>query len=364
MSPDVVVVGGGLPGLRAAARLRAAGVDALLVEARGDVGRGASGAGHGVAYAGLPEHPWRLVASLGAAEAGALLRFARRGVDALDQLGALERTGVVWAATEAVREPSEVARSVDALRALGLDATALDADAVAAATGVPKLGPGFRVADEGLVDLDAARAALRDAAGPLRLATRVTGLGADGDRLVVHTCEGAVRAHAVVLAAEAGLRDLHPLFADTLSLVREAAVVTRGGTLRGGLRAGFGWTVARPVRDGVLVAGCRWASPHLEEGEADDTAIHPGVQAKLEGFARDVLGADAVVESRAWIQAHGCDGLPLVGPLPDDPRVLVLGGFAGHEATLGLAAADAVVDGLLTGRADVPRCLSSFRFLP
>lgn len=363
---DVIVVGAGLPGLAAAQRLRQGGAEVLVLERRPGPLQGVSGRGHGLAWAGLPEHPWRIEASLGRDEASALYRFASEGLDALAALGALRRTGMVWASTETTREPSEVERSVEALARLGLRVTALDATGVARATGAVGLGPGFHRPEEGEVDLERLHEALALPPEALRTGVEVLALGVEGDALSVHTPLGVVRGHALVLAAEAGLRTLHPFFGDTLSLVREQALVVAGGpTLHTPLRAGFGWTVARRVGPDTLVAGCRWASPHLEEGEADETLTSPAVQARLEGFAATFLpGTGPVLARRAWIQAHGCDGLPLIGPLPDNPRIAVCAGFAGHESTLGVRAGLAVAEGLLTGRAEgVPRCLSSQRFL-
>lgn len=367
---DVLVIGGGVPGLAAALDLARAGVRVRLIEARGGVGEGASGRTHGLAYAGLTEHPWRLVASLGAAEAGALLGFADRGLRELEALGVLERTGVVWAAVEPEREPAELEQSAEALGALGREAVLLSAREVATRTGASGLGPGLLTPDEGMVEPARLVGVLREAAKAagvgLSTHTPADAVGPRGEVLEVRAGTTTFGADAVVLAAEDGLRKLHPIFADTLTPVREQAVLLDAPVrLKCPLRAGFGWTVARPSVEGTVVSGARFASPTLEEGERDDTTVSAAVQARLDGFGERFLPGTGPARRRwSWITAHGCDGLPLVGPLPTDPRIVVLAGFAGHESTLGLAAGRAAARGLLDGTTQgVPRCLSTFRFL-
>ena len=81
------------------------------------------------------------------------------------------------------------------------------------------------------------------------------------------------------------------------------------------------------------------------------------------GLAEALAGAE-VSHRWAWIQDHSCDGLPLVGPLPGDPRLVACTGFNGNLTGLPVRAARAVVDGLLAGRsAGAPRLLSPTRMV-
>ena len=131
-------------------------------------------------------------------------------------------------------------------------------------------------------------------------------------------------------------------------------------------RAGQGWTCWRVDDDGVRVSGARWASPHLEVGERDASVIVPSIQSKLEGFARQRLGLDGpVVERWAWVFAQSPDGLPVVGPLPGDPRLVGCVGFGATPLGLEVAAARSVAEGLLEGEGEVevPWMLSSRRIV-
>ncbi|MCB9679955.1 MAG: FAD-binding oxidoreductase [Alphaproteobacteria bacterium] len=368
---DVVVVGAGLPGLAAATWLARSGASVLLVEAAHHAGAGTSGRAPGLVYRGIVEHPWRLAASLGDGGVADLYRLSEEGIALLEGFVPVQRRGLVWAAVEPDREPAELAASQQVLARLGVDAVPLSPDAADAHTGAQGLGPGMYVADEGWVEpaaaVDAFAAAARAAGAVLAGGCTVHTATPDGDRLAVVTSCGVVAAEAVVLAAESGLQALGGYFDDTIQPVREAAIVLDGDhPPTCGLRAGFGYTTARPLPDGrLLLAGCRWATPHLETGETDASVVAPRVRERLEATAaRFFPHTGPVAAAWSWITAASCDGLPIVGPLPGDARRLVCAGFAGHEATLGLRAARAVVDGLLTGTAPgVPSAWSSHRFL-
>lgn len=111
---------------------------------------------------------------------------------------------------------------------------------------------------------------------------------------------------------------------------------------------------------GTLV-GARWATPHLEVGETDPTAS-PRVHTMLARLARQDFDLP-VGASVAGIVAESCDGLPIVGPIPGRPRVVVCVGFGAAGLTWGFGAAAAVVDGLLGRAGDpVPPALSTARF--
>ena len=115
---------------------------------------------------------------------------------------------------------------------------------------------------------------------------------------------------------------------------------------------------------GALVAtGARWATPHLEVGETEPVA-EPRVTAMLERLTIAEFPSAEHRSTRVGIVGEGCDGLPLVGPLPGRPRVVACLGFGGFGLLAAWASANALADELLgLPGARVPRCLRVTRFV-
>lgn len=367
---DVIVLGATLHGLAAACWLAESGASVRVLERRAALLDVSTARAPGLLHTGLTEHPWRLVNALGADQAGALYRFGAEGLALLEQLTEVSRGGVLWAAVDE-REPDELRRSHAAWRSLGISSELLSPDQVDAAAHGAHFGPGLLRPDEGSFDPAAAAlqlAARASAAGAhLHLGVRALSLATPNDVIAVHTDAGPYTAELVLLAAEADLCTLDPYFHDKLFPVREQALLLPGGPrLPYALRAGFGYTTALSTAEGLQLAGCRWATPHLETGERDDTHTTPAVQERLKATARRFFPAHAAAPSRrwSWITAHTCDGLPLLGPLPGLPRVVVCAGFSGNDPCLGLRAARAAVDGICTGEAPgVPSLFYAHRFV-
>lgn len=367
---DVLILGGGLPGLAAACWLAEAGVDVLLVERRARLTDVASARAPGLLHTGIVEHPSRLVRSLGEGEAAALYRFGAEGLDLLSELVPVRRGGVVWAAVDG-REPEALEASQAAWARLGVHSALWTGEQVDAATQGTGFGPGLLRPDEGTfapglaIEHLAHRA--RAAGARLHLDERATNLLARGEHLSVQTDRHALTGEIVLLAAESELQQLDLWFEDKLFPVREQALYLPGGpAFEIGLRAGFGYTTAVHDGHGLILAGCRWATPHMEAGERDDAVTTPAVQERLEATARRFFPRHEgpVARRWSWITAHTCDGLPLVGPVPGAPRVVCCAGFSGNEAVLGVRSARAAVDGILTGIAPgVPSSFLPQRFL-
>ncbi len=368
-SADVVVVGASTAGLLIARWLAEAGVDVAVLEA-GPVGQAASGRGLGLVEHGVLEHPGRTVASLGQERAAALWGWAARSRQLLDALGLFEATGTVWASVFA-GEAGDIERSVAALQGLGVSAEALEAAQVSRRTGGRFEQGGLALPGDGRVPLGHLHqlARLAEAAGVgVHSGAAVIALRDGVDGLEVVVGEERVAAEAVVLACGVGAASLHPALAGLMP-VRDQGLRVEGQPASGSVtagRAGQGWTCWRVDDDGVRVSGARWASPHLEVGERDASVIVPSIQSKLEGFARQRLGLDGpVVERWAWVFAQSPDGLPVVGPLPGDPRLVGCVGFGATPLGLEVAAARSVAEGLLEGEGEVevPWMLSSRRIV-
>jgi glycine/D-amino acid oxidase-like deaminating enzyme len=337
-SADVVVVGAGFAGLAAAARLRAGGASVVVVESGPHAGSGASGASPGMAWVGLAEHPWKLLESLGEKKARSFYQFCREGLAAM---GAVPTGGEWVPANDA--EKRDIGQSIVALRSLGVPVDGSE--------------DGMVLPDEFAFDPGAW---LRANAGEIVTGARVTGLG---DGPVVLTTRGQIAAEIVVFAAGAGVGAADPWFEDKIFPYREQALWTApfDGAPKRPVRTQQGWLSFGPAPNGgVIATGCRWATPHLEEGETEAKIVDT-VQERIEAAVNARFGPVAVVGRWSWIECKSCDGLPLVGPLPGAPRVVICTGFYGNGAGMAVRAGQGVADGILGRSTGLPDMLSPSR---
>lgn len=358
---DVAVVGDTPAAFVVARALADQGASVAVLGRATHLGVRAGDFGLGLAAAGLAEHPWRLAASLGDATAKALHALGQAGVDHLGTLGLLDRCGLTWAATEGEREPGEIQKTAEVLSRWGVGHH-VDAD--------PHPFPAAIVyEDEGVVDaaaLSALAAAAIAAGATHHPGVEVRGVVDGADGLHVATATGDVEAELVVLADGWRTAALDGRLADVLVPVREQAMTWRGQPTEPlALRAGYGWTSALARSDWLTVSGCRWASPHLATHETDPTVRDATVDERLAATAARFFDATWPADDvHAWIEAHGCDGLPVVGPLLGTPRLVVCAGFASLPWSLGIGCALQVAHGILTGQAEaVPAALVPDRFL-
>lgn len=337
-----MVIGGSLAGLAVTAALAEQGVGVLLIEAdRFDAAHGL----HSVELS-VVEHPHRTMRALGE-RFDALVGFTRANKRAAGAL--FDRCGVTWWGD--AREQAALEESYRALVERGIEAELRDAEA--------PFTVGLHLPDDGQL-VDGAHAALVERARAAG-ATLLEGVPAqldDADR--VWRGSTCFEPELTVLAAGAGCAELDGRLAGAVLPVRDAAVAVPGATV-GFHRSGQGWVSWRQQGEHTVISGARWATPHLEVDEAEPVA-DPRVVARLEDqLAR--RGLPARGEVRAWITAQSRDQLPLVGPLPGQPRRIVATGFGVNPATWSFAAAEAVVAGILHGERNLPRLLSSSRLV-
>lgn len=363
---DVVVVGASVAGWTAARRLHEEGTDVLLLDANSPTGDGADRRGNRLAFHAIVEPVWRLEKALGFEQTHALFTLTGRSLVTLD--GWLEdepSPGILWAANEPDREPAEILHSGEVLRRLGWGHEVWEPDEVARRTGLFFLHRGLWMPGERVVDLQDLFA---DAPFPIVSPAKAASVDEHGDGVTVTLADGRrIEAEVVVLANGYDAHALHPFLADTLNPVREVAVRRPGppGPATS-VRTGFGWTTITRDDQGVVdLSGCRWASPHLETGEIDPYQAHPAVLERvLASGDRFCPALGDPIARWGWIEAHGCDNLPLVGPLPTSRRILVCTGFGANPIGFGFECGTEIALGLLEGKTTfIPACLDPARFL-
>lgn len=116
-----------------------------------------------------------------------------------------------------------------------------------------------------------------------------------------------------------------------------------------------GWWIS-----GVAPEGAGLAPPWRVDPEL------VGVLGNLAGLALTELEGLVTSEARPLVYQCSADGLPLVGPLPGNPRQWTLGGFAGRSWSLGPALGEQVGRAILgqsTSLLDALPCLRPARWL-
>lgn len=365
---DVAVIGAGLSGLAITAALASRGVAVSLISRNRAFDHHGSFGAPGLLTPGLPEAAWRLAEAIGVDRTRELYTLGLNSVAIVRDLGVPSEPAVHAALSDREREGLE--KSAKILQKMGLEPEMLDGESCSDWIGGAAFSGGLRIAQDRSIDLTALGSALLRSAQQHgaaihgeRTVNRVEQRGPD---LALRLGSQTVRAHVVIMAAGAGLRELDPWFDDKIIPVREHALrlAPVAHRLRGG-RAQLGYIGWRQDEDGsTVVSGCRWATPHMEVYESDASQVSTKVLDKVLDFAeRHLPGAGTTVTDRwARIDAHTCDGLPIVGPLPGDPTRLVCAGFQGNAPALALAAAHGLVRGLLDGRSDLPDGLTPGRF--
>ncbi|MGB0641053.1 MAG: NAD(P)/FAD-dependent oxidoreductase, partial [Myxococcota bacterium] len=354
---EVVIIGGGISGVRVAQGLRNHGVQVHILEQRTNLGGGMATRGMGICTPLLLDPPFRLISAVGLGVAREIVGFTTENLDIMRDH--LEPTGVIYA-SKGIDEAQEVEKNLEALVSLEIPATPWTSSVM------PDIGPGWHQPRGGVLQPEAI---LRDWSEgvSVSLSTSATSITDEGSDLIVHTDSGqSIRADMVVMTGGA---QITPWADDKFHTIRHQAVATSptGPHLSTPMHIQYGYTSARQLDTGeLLVSGCRWATPHLEVGETDDTVIHPSVDRRLCAFLGQHFPdpAQAGITHR-WtgIMTSTCDGLPIIGPLPGRPRIIACGGFGGFSWSLAPRAAQAVVEGIITGKATgVPACFSTRRF--
>lgn len=360
---DVCIVGGGISGVAALHWCRARELDAVLLE-RDHLAAGASGRNAGFLLAGVAENYARAAAAQGRERAAAVWRFTRenhrlvRDLIATADVGYSRRGSWTLAASDAEAESLEEA------------ATLLAEDGLPGRWIRDLPGPlahlrgGLFTPDDGEIDPVRLVAAI---AAPHRSriveGVAVAALTPEGAEVVVRHSQGELRAARVILATNAHASELVP--AIPVAPVRAQMLATAGdpgAALGPPAYAEWGYRYWRQLADGrVLVGGMR----HQARAEEVGTVCRPTatIQAHLDGELRD-LGVAAPVRHRwAGIMGFSPDGLPLAGPLPSSPGVLLLGGYTGHGMGFAVHAAHCLVSHVVDGTS-IPGWLDAARPLP
>ncbi|GAB4549395.1 MAG: FAD-binding oxidoreductase [Anaerolineae bacterium] len=359
---DFLVVGAGLVGCAAAWFAAQAGRSVVITEMR-DIALGASSRNAGFMITGPDTYYHH-----------AIERYGHPIAREIWQLS--QKTHRYW--REAARRAPEVglhvqldecgslllAESEDEARDLELAVRALHADGIAVEyhTRDP-LGRGYFGAirqawDAAVQPYELTQALFRLSGAELVNNNEVYAIQQDDPECVtVATRQVIFRARYVLLCTNAWSPYLDPYFVGKVIPTRGQVMVTaplKNGPILGVCGySDYGYMYYRDTFDGrLLIGGGRKQNKPLEHDTTDDRITAP-VQAVLDAYLRQRFPdvAESVPIERRWagIMGFSVDGIPLVGTLPDKPRVGFAVAFTGHGLALGAATAERAVDRLLNG---------------
>jgi glycine/D-amino acid oxidase-like deaminating enzyme len=176
----------------------------------------------------------------------------------------------------------------------------------------------------------------------------------DKPYVTVHTRQYIFQAQYVLLCTNAYSKYIDPYFADKVIPTRGQVLATeplKEPVLDVCGYSDYGYMYYRMTFDNrLLIGGGRNHHKPAEHDTTDDRVSDP-VQRTLENYLRTKFpDVEAQVDRRwAGIMGFSVDGLPLVGTLPDKPKVGFAVGFTGHGLAMGAGVAERAVDMLLTG---------------
>ena len=345
----VVVVGAGIVGAAVAEALALDGHRVTVVD-RGPPGGGATAAGMGHVVV-MDDSPAQI----------ALTSYSQRLWDergpALPAAGERVVCGTLWVAADD-EEMAEVHRKADFYHGRGVAAEALDAAALYAAE--PNLRPGL--AGGLLVPGDsviypppiaaAMLAVVRMHGGTVRLGVGVTAMSGrevrldNGTRLGCDYAVNAAGAHAATLSPEF---DIRPRKGHLVITDRYPGYVSHQLVELGYLKSAHksaGSSVAfnvQPRPTGQLLIGS--SRQYGDESREVDYEILSRMLSRAVEYMPGLAGLSAV---RVWtgFRAATPDKLPLIGPHPDDPHLILATGHEGLGITTSSGTARLVADHL------------------
>ncbi len=352
---DFLIVGAGLVGCSAAYFAAQQGREVVITEMR-DVALGASSRNAGFMITGLDTYYHhaterygidvvREMWTLSRTTHGHLRHFARHGDVRMDNCGSML-----------------LAESAEEGRELELAARALEADGIEVEyCSTDPLGRGYYAAirqpqDAAVQPYELVQAIYQQSGAELVANNEMYRMTQDEpDCVTVYTRQYVFRARHVLLCTNAYSVHVDPYFVGKVIPTRAQCIatapLTQGAVINTCGYSDYGYMYYRMTFDGrLLIGGGRKQNKTLEHDTTDDRITDP-VQRVLETYLREKFPDVTEPVERRWagIMGFSVDGLPLVGTLPDKPRVGFAVGFHGHGLAMGAGAAERAVEMLLKG---------------
>jgi gamma-glutamylputrescine oxidase len=352
VSHDVVVVGAGMVGTYVAGLLCAAGRDVGIVERR-FVASGASGCNAGFVLLGMRLRYPEAVERFGHAVAREVWGITADNVQRMREIarhhGVEHYEGGSSFLAVDLQEAEQLQHTARLMQEDGLAADYVDRDPLERGFWGAMLQPG----DFAVQPAELTQALARASGATIYENDEVFELRDAGAGLVVRSRRHEIHCGQVVLAVNASAALVSPFFEQFMEPMRNQVLLTEPlpGLLTTMGYAAHGYHYFRQLDDGrLLVGGGRHR--FFDQERTFGNEVTANVQSVLESFLATYFpeAAHAGI-SRRWAGNDGLtvDGLPLVGTLPEDPRVSFAVGFSGHGNSMGLVAAERLAELVVRG---------------
>lgn len=174
------------------------------------------------------------------------------------------------------------------------------------------------------------------------------------DTVTVYTRKFIFKARHVLLCTNAYSPMIDPYFVGKVTPTRAQCLVTEPleeVPIPYCGYSNYGYMYYRTTFDGRLLVG---GGRHMFKAEEDDTTedrLNDNVQHYLDTYITQYFPDVKAPVAHRWsgIMGFSIDGLPLVGILPDKPRVGFAVGFTGHGLAMSAGTVERAVDKLLNG---------------
>ena len=354
---DVLIVGAGLVGAAAAFFAKQIhGRDVVVTDAR-DAGLGASGRNAGFMISGIDTYYHRAIEEYGHAVTREVWALSERSmahwrafIESSPFDVPLDNCGSMLLA-----ETPEEAKELE-LAARTLDADKIDIEYYSQ----DPLGRGFHAGieqpwDAGVQPFLLAKTVLCQSGADFIPNNEVYRIEPKGERVIAHTRKFVFDAGHVLLCTNAWSPQIDPYFVGKVIPTRAQCLVTEPLDHVPVPYCGYsdyGYMYYRSTFDGRFLLGGGRQHYQADENDTTEDRLNPKVQEFLDQYmARWFPDVDAPVSHRwSGIMGFSVDGLPLVGTLPDKPRVGFAVGFTGHGLAMGAASAERAVEKLLCGK--------------
>ena len=363
---DFLVIGAGLVGSAAAYFAKQVHNRAVIVTDARDVGLGASGRNAGFMISGLDTYYHRAIENYGRVVAREMWELSHRSISHWREFiknssfkVPLDSCGSMLLA-ETPQEAKELEEAAAALSKDKIDIEYYSKD---------PLGRGYYAGIQQPLDAAVqpyllAKSVMAQSGAELIPNNELYRIEQDNDYVRVYTRQFIFRARYVMLCTNAWSPMIDPYFIGKVIPTRAQCLVTERLAHVPIPYCGYsdyGYMYYRSTFDGRFLLG--GGRQHFKDEEANTTEdrLNPNVQGYLDAYLTKYFPDVKAAVAHRWsgIMGFSADGLPLVGCLPDKPRVGFAVGFTGHGLAMGAASAERAVDKLLhdvsAGAVDVSR---------